>query len=199
MATYEQLKLKDYRFWVLFLHRNQYYLGRSYAWLKRPGEMQRLSELNHAERNELFDAVLPQFESATASLWRPDHMNYAWLGNHIETHGGHGHLHIIPRYSRAVHLEGLELTDNRWGRNYAPTPVDLSIKDSDLLAIRNTLATRINDERNCPGQAGIGSENKCDCGSKPQEQVVRNVNPVTRLGEVWCTKCGGFVRIWDPT
>ncbi len=44
------------------------------------------------------------------------------------------------------------------------------------------------DGKNCPV-----------CSSTPQEHKIVNVDPVTRLGEVHCTRCTALVRIYDPT
>lgn len=121
-AAYEHLVLKRYRHWTLFLHENQHYLGRAYAWLNRHKDMHRLSKITKAERDELFDTVLPEYERAVEKLSSPDFMNYPWLGNEFVSHGGHGHLHLIPRYQDPVLFAGRTFTDGRWGKNYAPYP-----------------------------------------------------------------------------
>jgi diadenosine tetraphosphate (Ap4A) HIT family hydrolase len=142
MADYEQHTLKEYDYWTLFLHGNQYYLGRAYVWLNRPGEMQRLSSLAPAARDELFGTVLSSYEFAVAQLFGPEHMNYAWLGNDFSAHQGHGHMHLIPRYSRVVQFCGREFRDERWGKNYAPSPA-LELPHDDLFAIRDAIRRKL--------------------------------------------------------
>lgn len=123
MLDYSQFRIRDYEYWTLYLHSNQCYLGRSYVWLRRPGEMQRLSDLAQKERYELWNFILAGYEAALDRLlWRPDHMNYAWLGNEFSVHQGHGCMHLIPRYKCPVLFAGLEFCDNQWGENYAPYP-----------------------------------------------------------------------------
>ncbi|MFZ2555632.1 MAG: hypothetical protein WAX57_02230, partial [Minisyncoccia bacterium] len=117
-GEYEGFKIREYPCWTLYLHSNQYYLGRCYAWLKRDGDMQRLSDLTCEELFELHGSVLPGYESAVGRLWSPDHMNYAWLGNHVHAHKGHGHMHLIPRYKRPVLFSRHEFSDGQWGQNY---------------------------------------------------------------------------------
>ncbi len=39
---------------------------------------------------------------------------------------------------------------------------------------------------NCPG-----------CGAPPAEQEVRNYDSTWHDGDVHCTKCGGYVRMYD--
>lgn len=128
-ARYLPFVLKEYRYWTLLLHERQRYLGRAVAWLARPGEMQKFSGLSQRELLELRQ-ITPQYEAALGNMgWSPDHMNYAMLGNFFHEHGGHGHLHIIPRY-RPGHTPifmGTTFVDDRWGKNYTPeTPMNVS-------------------------------------------------------------------------
>jgi diadenosine tetraphosphate (Ap4A) HIT family hydrolase len=118
---FEWLVLKKYRYWTLFLSKDQYYLGRAYAWLNRPGAMQQLEDVSEAELLEL-RKIMRTYRSAIGSLWIPDHMNYAWLGNEFESHQGHGHMHFIPRYKTERIFAGETFADGQWGNNYAPYP-----------------------------------------------------------------------------
>lgn len=119
-AYYEQFVIKRYKHWTLQLEEQQRYLGQAVAWLEREGDMQRLSSLTEPERNELWEKVLPDYETALQKLWQPDHLNYAWLGNFFHMHKGHGHLHLIPRYENSRTFEGKKFIDDRWGQNYVP-------------------------------------------------------------------------------
>ena len=139
---YKQYIISEYDHWTLLINDDQAYLGRAYAWLVRQGEMQRLTSLTSLEREELFEVVLREYEAALDELWQPDHMNYAWLGNYFRQHGGHGHMHLIPRYSGDRKLGTLIFRDIRWEMNYTPharkTP---SVRT--LLKIRNMLCEKI--------------------------------------------------------
>jgi len=131
-SYYEQFVIKQYKHWTLQLEEKQRYLGQAVAWLEREGDMQRLSSLTGSERDELWEKVLPDYEAALQNLWRPDHLNYAWLGNFFHMHKGHGHLHLIPRYENPRTFEDREFIDNRWGQNYVPysqetVPIEMAL------------------------------------------------------------------------
>lgn len=119
---YRSLILEEYPHRTLYLHDNQYYLGRAYAWLNRHQSMHRITQMTSEEHAELFGVVLKEYERALDSLWRPDLMNHASLGNMIADHDGHGHLHVIPRYAKPVDFGGHTFVDGQWSRNYAPYP-----------------------------------------------------------------------------
>lgn len=119
-SYYEQFVVRHYKYWALLIEEKQRYLGQAVAWLKREGDMQRLSSLLEEERKELWEKVLPDYENAIEELWQPDHMNYTWLGNYFHMHNGHGHMHLIPRYKATRVFGDREFADNRWGKNYVP-------------------------------------------------------------------------------
>lgn len=118
--SYEQNLVRSYNYWDLFLHPDQRYLGRCYAWVGRDTPMLDLTDLTKSEHDELFKKVIPEWKGAAEFLWRPDLYNYAWLGNGVEEHGGHGHMHLIPRYKHSKTCYKHRFEDMRWGRNYAP-------------------------------------------------------------------------------
>lgn len=111
--------IKEYQYWTLSLNADQRYLGRAYVWLVREGGMQGFSEITDEEMSEL-RIVMREYERAMRELWNPDFMNYAWLANLFAEHGGHGHLHLIPRYEKPRTFEGVGFVDGRWGKNYTP-------------------------------------------------------------------------------
>ncbi len=139
---YEEWVVKKYPNWTLYLSSKQYYLGRCYAWLKRFGKMQRITDLKPNEFLELYYSVLPEYEGAVGRLWRPEHMNYAWLGNEFAIHNGHGHMHLIPRYERSVHFAGREFCDDQWGKDYKPYP-DLTLPKEKLILILSAIKSEI--------------------------------------------------------
>lgn len=117
---YQKTIIKEYEHWTLLLHDNPGpYLGRAVVWLARAGGMQRFSDLAPHESLEL-TRILKEYEHALHAVWKPDHMNYAWLGNLFHEHGGHGHMHVIPRYAVVREFLGAEFKDERYGDNYVP-------------------------------------------------------------------------------
>lgn len=125
-SQYRPYVLKEYEYWTLLLNENQRYLGRAVAWLARAGEMQKFSGLWAGELVEL-QHIAQEYEAALEQLgWKPDHMNYAMLGNDFHLHAGHGHMHFFPRYKEPREFMHVTFVDDRWGKNYAPaTPFEL--------------------------------------------------------------------------
>lgn len=134
---YESLKIKEYQHWTLFLHSNQYYLGRMYAWAKR-NNLVDLMEMNAQEKSDLF-LVGNEMKQALTSLFKPDMMNYAALGNI----SNHLHMHFIPRYKSEREFEGIRFKDERWGKNYAPYDYGFKISELGLIKIRNAIKEKV--------------------------------------------------------
>ncbi len=130
--------LKEYKYWTLLLHEEQRYLGRSYVWLLRYGGMQKFSEITDEEYAEL-RLIIREYEKAIDKIWKPDFMNYAWLGNIFTHHGGHGHLHLIPRYEKEREFAGQNFIDTRWGKNYAPSD-KFEVSEEVLEKIRDSIS-----------------------------------------------------------
>ncbi len=118
-SEYIHTIVREYERWTLMVSDNQNYLGRMVIWLMREGTMQLYSSLSNAELLEL-QQVIRDAEFGLHALWAPDHMNYAWLGNLFHEHGGHGHMHLIPRYRKSRWYRGRAYEDKRWGQNFSP-------------------------------------------------------------------------------
>lgn len=139
--SYVQWTIKEYQYWTLLLNDDQRYLGRAYVWLVREGGMQRFSEITDVEYTELH-IVMREYENALKELWDPDFMNYAWLANLISEHGGHGHLHLIPRYINSRTFAGVEFIDGRWGKNCFPSE-QFKPSEEILTQLRDALKQKI--------------------------------------------------------
>jgi diadenosine tetraphosphate (Ap4A) HIT family hydrolase len=135
--TFGKYKIKEFKYWEVYLHKNQYYLGRVYIWAKRD-EAVDLMEMTPEERRELFN-IGRSVNRALAELFSPDLMNYAALGN-ISTHL---HLHVIPRYSASRSFDGVDFIDGRWGRNYAPYDYDFKVSEDTLTKIRDVIIEKL--------------------------------------------------------
>lgn len=133
--------VKEYQYWTLLLNDDQRYLGRAYVWLVREGGMQRFSQITDEEYAEL-RIVMREYERALKELWNPDFMNYAWLANLISEHGGHGHLHLIPRYKDPRTFANVEFIDGRWGKNFSPSEA-FKPSENVLTQIRDILKGKV--------------------------------------------------------
>ena len=130
-TEYEPFVIDSNDYWTALLHENQYYLGRFYVWLHRPGKVDFMpgpvsgegpyqSGLSSEEHKALFK-LTRSVCAVINKTWQPDLWNYAWLANH-ESHGHHGHMHVIPRYRQSRTFQGRVFTDAQWGQNYVPYP-----------------------------------------------------------------------------
>jgi diadenosine tetraphosphate (Ap4A) HIT family hydrolase len=136
-VDFDQLKIKEYEHWSIFLNENQCYLGRVALVAKRKDAVDFI-EMTLAEREEFF-LVGSGVNCALKELFQPDLMNYASLGNSYR----HLHVHFIPRYATKRIFHGMEFTDSRWGKNYEPYDRSFKTNENVLLkiisAIQDTL------------------------------------------------------------
>lgn len=109
---YAQFLIKDYRYWSIYIHENQSYLGRCVVWCKRENALD-LTEATQNEQAELFK-VLNDLKNAVAEAFCPDWFNYSFLGNETR----HLHGHFIPRYAKPKDFMGMTFEDKLWGHNY---------------------------------------------------------------------------------
>ena len=112
---YEKYPLKKYKFWTVYLHYNQAYLGRTYIALNRAGSLDAYSDTTPEERKEL-ETIILKLQKVLNNLYSPDIYNYATFGNTWLR----CHWHMIPRYRNVREIDGQEFTDENWGKNYAP-------------------------------------------------------------------------------
>ncbi|HRY76970.1 MAG TPA: HIT domain-containing protein [Candidatus Paceibacterota bacterium] len=112
MEEFEKYKLKDYKYWTIFIHQNQGYLGRCVIWCKRENALD-LPDATPEEQKELF-AVLNELRGAVQKAFQPDWLNYSFLGNETR----HLHCHFVPRYANPKTFEGTIFKDELYGHNY---------------------------------------------------------------------------------
>jgi diadenosine tetraphosphate (Ap4A) HIT family hydrolase len=129
MEDFDKYKIKDYKYWQIFIHQNQGYLGRCVVWCKREDALD-LTDANEEEQKELF-LVLNELREAIKKVFQPDWFNYSFLGNETR----HLHAHFVPRYAKPKVFGGITFEDKLWGHNYktdhsfeTPEPVLEKIK-----------------------------------------------------------------------
>ena len=137
MRDYQQLKIQKFENWSLFLHENQYYLGRSYLWAHREEDFD-IFEMNSKEKDEFFD-IGKKVKRAILECFNPDRFNYANLQNEAN----HLHLHIIPRYKTQRLFDGLLFSDENYGKNYAPYDKNFKVNDGILFKIRDEIKSKL--------------------------------------------------------
>lgn len=104
--------VKGYKYWEIYVHENQDYLGRCVVWCKRENALD-LTDTTPEEQAELF-LVFRDLRGAAEKVFQADWFNYAFLGNETR----HLHGHFIPRYASEREFGGITFKDERWGGNY---------------------------------------------------------------------------------
>lgn len=115
IMDYEKLKIKTFKYWDLYLHENQCYLGRTFVQLKDVSGIEDFLDIMGEVREEFFQ-IGQSVKKALKTLFKPDKMNYSALSNTSPVI----HMHIIPRYKEPREFKGIIFKDIRWGQNYAP-------------------------------------------------------------------------------
>jgi len=124
--------VKQYKYWSVFAHENQSYLGRCVIWCDRVDALD-LTDVTNEEREELFK-VLPEIKKAIEDAFGADWMNYSFLGNEMR----HLHGHMVPRYSSEREFEGKKYTDELWGKNWR-TNTDFVTSEEALQVIKDRI------------------------------------------------------------
>jgi diadenosine tetraphosphate (Ap4A) HIT family hydrolase len=137
-VDYEQLKIKSYKHWDVYLHENQCYLGRVFVQLKKADGIDDFLDIKGEVRDEFF-RIGEEIKSALNTLFKPDKMNYAALSNVSPVI----HVHIIPRYQEARTFAGKVFKDTRWGQNYAPYDRSFVVDEAVLFQIRDALKQQL--------------------------------------------------------
>jgi diadenosine tetraphosphate (Ap4A) HIT family hydrolase len=135
---YEQLKIASYKYWDVYLHANQCYLGRVFLLLKEQEGVEDFLSIDEQTREEFF-LVGEKVKQALKSLFQPDKMNYAALSNTSEKI----HVHFVPRYQGTRAFCSVIFTDQRWGKNYAPYDRAFQLEEPILFAIRDALKAKL--------------------------------------------------------
>ncbi len=133
-VNYDELLVKSYKYWDIYLHENQCYLGRIFLLLRNQEGFEDFMSIDGEIREEFF-RVGEEIKKALKKLFKPDKMNYAALSNTSEKL----HVHIIPRYKTERVFDGKNYVDARWGKNYAPYDKDYPVDISMLHKLRDTI------------------------------------------------------------
>lgn len=97
--------IKEYKYWVLYLHFKQHFFGRSLLLLKdHKTDISQLSEEEIIEQHFIFK----KWENVLDKLAHP--YNFVLMISNTETniHNGHLHWHFIPRYNEQFIFEDSE-------------------------------------------------------------------------------------------
>jgi len=112
--------LLDRKYWKVVLNSDQYYLGRSVIISKV--EHEHFFQFLPDEIEELFQ-VITDLETGMIKAFGATHFNWTALNNGSYTKGNNNekynfHLHLRPRYSHPVVLQGYKFLDRNFGNHY---------------------------------------------------------------------------------
>jgi diadenosine tetraphosphate (Ap4A) HIT family hydrolase len=124
-SKFNQTFIFKLKYGNLFLNKKQYYKGRCLYILN-----DHIENYHEIDSNTFigFNEEVKVVGKLLFNLFKPDLINYALLGNHIQ----HVHWHIIPRYK----------SDKKWGYPPWPSPSDEEINSNEL----NYLVAKIKNE-----------------------------------------------------
>lgn len=109
---FSKFLIKEYKYWAIYIHENQDYLGRCIIWCRRDDALD-LTDATAEEREELF-LVLRELKEAVTKIFAPNWFNYSFLGNETR----HLHGHFIPRYAKPKTFMEVVFEDELYGHNY---------------------------------------------------------------------------------
>lgn len=124
--------IKEHKYWAIYTHHNQGYLGRCVVWCKRENALD-LVDATLEEQEELF-LVLRDLRKAAKKVFQPDWFNYSFLGNETR----HLHGHFIPRYAKLKTFMNTVFEDKLYGHNYK-TDHGFVTSEELLSAVRDKL------------------------------------------------------------
>jgi hypothetical protein len=75
IMDYNQLKVKSYNYWDVYLHENQGYIGRVFLQLREDQGVEDFLEIQGGIRDEFFQ-VGQEVKKTLKGLFTPDKMNY---------------------------------------------------------------------------------------------------------------------------
>lgn len=132
MSDFSKNKIKDYKYWTIFIHDNQSYSGRCIIWCKRSRAVD-LADANLDELKEL-TIILKELKQTIHKIFEADWFNYSFLGNATK----HLHMHFVPRYESSRQFENVIFKDARHGHNYL-TDHSFKISEELLQKIKNKI------------------------------------------------------------
>lgn len=134
---FEKFKIKDYKYWTLYLHHKPTTLGRVYLWCKRKNAVDFI-QMKTEEKKEFFSAA-NQVKKALKKLLKPDLFNYVSAGNITQ----HLHVHIVPRYSTPRKFAQITFKDKDWGKSIRDGQSNLIIPGDTLMRLKEEIKSNL--------------------------------------------------------
>ncbi len=132
---YDRLLIKKFRYWSVYLHENQCYLGRLIIWSHHESYTD-IFDLHLNNLNELVK-ISRLLKLVLNDLFAPDLYNWSSYANVVR----HPHVHLIPRYNRKVKQLNIVFEDSRWGANPAPYDKNFILPDEKLMKLKHQISS----------------------------------------------------------
>lgn len=105
----EDLLIKNYRYWTLYLAECQFLIGWCHGIVNR--HIQHFEELHNNELAE-FKEVVRDWKKMLNRTFEPNWFNIMQLGNMTP----HLHFQMVPRYKNPRYFLSRKFEDEKWGR-----------------------------------------------------------------------------------
>lgn len=130
--------VKDFKFWSVFIAKNQILPGKCIIWCKRENALDP-ADATPEEWTEVL-SIIKVLKRTVLELYKADWFNYIFLGN--STH--HLHVHFVPRYKTERIVHGIRFIDRDWGREYQVDP-EFKIPTDILQNIKNEMSEKLKE------------------------------------------------------
>jgi len=128
--------IKDFKFWSVFIAKNQILPGKCVIWCKRENALDP-ADATPEEWLEVY-LIIKALKGTVLELYKADWFNYTFLGNSTQ----HLHMHFVPRYKTERIVHGMRFIDKDWGREYKVDP-EFSISTEILQDIKCEMSKRL--------------------------------------------------------
>lgn len=96
-AEFDKYRIHKGQYWDVYVSDRGYHnLGRIYFWLRGDRSV-KFHELTNSEYIEMM-YLLRLYWRVLQQRFKADHYNFSYLANETKSHGGHCHVHLVPRY-----------------------------------------------------------------------------------------------------
>lgn len=128
--------IKDFKFWSVFIAKNQILPGKCVVWCKRENALDP-ADATVKEWTEV-RLIIKELKATVLELYKADWFNYTFLGNSTN----HLHMHFVPRYKTERIVHGTKFVDKDWGHEYRVDP-EFKISTETLRCIKSDMSEKL--------------------------------------------------------
>ncbi|HLC70787.1 MAG TPA: HIT family protein [Candidatus Nanoarchaeia archaeon] len=136
MADFNKLKIKEGKYWDVFLHEDQSVPGCVYFWYKDETTID-LLDIPEEAFSEFF-SLAKEIKEALMVAFKPTMFNYLALNNNTR----HLHIHMIPRYGEKIEVFGITFEDKAFGKSYKRN-LDFKVSEEFLIKLKELIQSKM--------------------------------------------------------